>query len=155
MDDMVQPDTAIGPWVARIGVDAALVQRRSTRILIGTFVGFGLFLVVTLVLSRFLHGEVRNYFALGIFVLGVPAALCGWVWHWRVQGRACRLGAEFVHLQQHTGESALPRAALKNLTMFDNLVWSRGISAEGRYKPQPSSSWTGNNTGRFGKGRFH
>jgi hypothetical protein len=70
------------------------------------------------------------------------------------QARACREAAMYLGLSKKTGEATLPRAALKSITMFNNLMWSRGVSSAGRYVPRPSRNWVANNTGRFGVGKL-
>jgi hypothetical protein len=143
-------------WVARIGADAAALRMRSVRILFGTIGLFAVYILASLVVGAVFRSsaDVRNVVALSDIVVALPLFGIGFVWYRRAQGRACRAAAEFIGLQRVTGEETLPRLALRNSTMFDNLMIRRNVSPQGRYKPHPSGSWTSNTDGHFGEGRF-
>jgi len=144
------------PWAVRIGVDAAATLRRSNRAL---FVAIG-FLLVTVggvmpvSAALPLGSDFRNYLTLGIASFAILGYAAGLVRQWRLRAKACNQAAIFLRLAQRTGERTLPGLALKNTTMFDNLMHTRGVSSEGRYVPHPSANWVKNNLGRFGVGKF-
>ena len=139
-------------WVARIGPDAALWQHRARkRLAIGVGVFFGL-IVIELALSLGLRADrnAEGVLALVGLVATVATAFTFLGLHWAAQAKAAVLAARFLDLSAATGETRLPRAALKSTTMFDNLMLRRNVSPKGRYKPHPSASWVANNQGRFG-----
>jgi hypothetical protein len=139
-------------WVVRIGRDAAALQRRAGRILLATVLVFVAYILVSIMLGAFFRSNIdaRNVIALSDLVVAIPLFGIGFLWYRRTQAAACRAAADFVHLRRHTGESTFPRIALRNPTMFDNLMVPRNIGTGGRYKAHPSESWTSNTDGRFG-----
>ena len=144
------------PWELRIGHAAAAIQRHSTRILILDIIFMLVVVIVCMPISMLLPlgGAAHSILILGIAVLSILVYISGLRWHWRLRAKACEEGATYIHLSQRTGERTLPGLALKNTTMFDNLMYTRGVSAQGRYVPHPSKSWVTNTQGRFGPGKY-
>lgn len=143
-------------WTVRIGPEATAIRRKARSCLAGTiFIFLGYLALSTFVGLLVTPGSnIRELVALSDLVIASPFLLVGMMWSSRILGHACRAGAIFVQLERHTGEPALPRASLRNTTMFDNLMIRRNVGSGGRYKPHPSESWVNNTDGRFGTGRF-
>jgi hypothetical protein len=143
-------------WALRIGPAAAQTFRRARRTLFVTLGSWALLLVAYLAASTLFqrNSDAWNWYGLLGAIVLIAAAFLVLVPYRITQARARREAAVFLSLSKKTGETTLPAAALKSLTMFDNLMWSRGISPAGRYVPHPSPSWVANNTGRFGVGKL-